>query len=181
MGIDPSINGNAYAIIHPITKLVMAHKFAQRNIPFSSKIADVRYQTEAFFEMIEREGLSLKHSICCAIEQPEKQISARGIHAFESNKLVKLCAAFGAVVCCAYPTIYEMYTPTPSQWKGQVPKKITQKRIIKRYGSWRDLSRMNHDEMDAIALADWAYAKKEPVSRRIITGTGDDPQGENSS
>jgi len=182
IGIDPSINGNAFALLDPEHNILIPHKF---NVKTGSKdwIDKLRLNFIDFSVFISAmAAIDIHHASVkpfIVVEQPEKQNSAKGKHAYETNKYVKLCAAFGATIVgigqYMHPKLHTLWTPTPSQWKGQVPKAITQKRMLRNYGHWHPaLESKTHDEFDALGLADWAYAKNEPLSHRELAKTGND-------
>jgi len=184
LGIDPSINGNAYCLMDPTNKTITTHKFSAPKNKRKDILDRLYLCYNDLTTFIAMNKYIHATRIVCVIEQPEKQTSERGTIAHETNKYVKLCAAFGATVASTQQRkFHTVLLATPSQWKGQVPKSITKKRMIKRYGTWvpfGSLERKTHDEIDAIGLADWAYVKNEPLSHRENTNPGNVSQGKDS-
>jgi hypothetical protein len=48
------------------------------------------------------------------------------------------------------------------QWKGNLPKRITIKRVNRNHGLGLQEVRGEHDEADAIAIGDWWWKKIHP-------------------
>lgn len=94
------------------------------------------------------------------IEQPDIWASGRGEGANNSGSILKL---FSLVISLrqrrvdATPLIITQLVPV-KKWKGTVPKKITQRRILKHWGiSMDDVE--DHNEMDAVGIGDWYFRK----------------------
>jgi len=84
------------------------------------------------------------------IERPEFQ--TRGMKRPEDT--FKLAFSFGVIFGALSNSYFasEITSITPSQWKGQLPKAITKKRMIAVFGE-DAVKRLSHDEVDALALA----------------------------
>lgn len=47
----------------------------------------------------------------------------------------------------------------PAGWKGQVPKRITQRRMMRKYGAW--VADADHNVVDAVGILDWYLGTRE--------------------
>jgi len=85
------------------------------------------------------------------IEQPENWGAYKGMASSRSGSLLKLELLTGALVGWALTKCLEPKLIKVSQWKGQLSKNITQRRMEKKY----NCKCQTNDESDAIGLGDW--------------------------
>lgn len=169
IGIDPSINTTGLAAIDLDRNI----KYLSHTTKISCKrFANRVYSLERAWQCMMYNlfpGPNKMYDTCAIIEMPERQTSLKGRLAYETNKYVKLCAAFGAWVgfCIQMLDPKKVYCIPVSKWKGQVSKYITRKRMIAKYtNDTARLNRATHDEIDALALADWLYENHQSLSTR---------------
>ena len=96
------------------------------------------------------------------IEQPQIFQSKKGQAASNSSSIIKLCIAAGVYAGSALgdPRIEVVFTPV-NQWKGTVPKHITQRRVLRRYGVALSKT-VDNNAIDAIGIGDWYLRKRAP-------------------
>lgn len=88
------------------------------------------------------------------IEMPKPFLSTKGDAAANSGSTLKLAALVGRVWQFFSGLGIPTRLITVSQWKGQTPKHITQRRMARRYNI--DTTQMDHNEVDALGIASYA-------------------------
>ena len=154
IGIDPGINHPALAVIDHSGEIVRTAKHNSK--PQHSISEKLHYARDWFageFSAMATANLNTAE-YQVVIELPEHQNSVRGAKCIDRNDFVKLCMSAGmlTVLFKSFTSVKEVALLTPSQWKGQVPKSITKKRMIEIYGLDR-IDFRSDDEIDALALA----------------------------
>jgi hypothetical protein len=76
------------------------------------------------------------------------------------NDLVKLATMAGMVLAQFQGRIWDMFTPTPREWKGGIPKEIHHQRLAAMFPEAEAkmahvAKSYQHNVWDAIGLADW--------------------------
>lgn len=89
------------------------------------------------------------------IEYPNWQPSTKGKIAAQKGYTLDLAfiAGFIAGEMSLFP--WNIYLPIPTEWKGNVPKKVTQHRVEKQFG----MLQISEHEFDAIGLLMWLMKK----------------------
>lgn len=94
------------------------------------------------------------------LEYPEYWAGSCGFAARESGSLLKLsflCGCIYAYFNTVFPV--NIYLVTPSQWKGQLSKEVTNRRLSKIYPNDVNSS-LDHNTVDAIGIAYFSIEKK---------------------
>ena len=147
LAIDPGIHNTGYAVFDSKDKLC-----EHGTIRVPEKMV-----------MLERVDYLL-HTLFCrckaievVVELPEPQRGVRGTMAMLRGDMLKTSilvgAIFGARWGC-YNTWRTCHMVTPSQWKGQLPKTVTQAQCKKLYGVEKK-HEYDADMIDAIMLGHW--------------------------
>jgi len=89
------------------------------------------------------------------IELPHTYAAGKGTVARNSGAIMKLGALVFSIRSTALMEGVDVTLVSVAKWKGNLPKKITQKRIRTRWG-WEG---KNHNEADAVGIGDW-YIRK---------------------
>lgn len=90
------------------------------------------------------------------IEQPEMWGAYKSVASGHSGSLLGLHITVGALLYWAKTLALEAILIKVSKWKGQLPKKITQQRMEKKYPS---VTFLTNDEADAVGLGDYFCTK----------------------
>lgn len=151
IGVDPGINNPALTVIGQDKELLHSIKFHAKpahSIPeklHESILHFVSFMSTLYTPQIE---------FHVAIELPEHQDSIRGQKCIDRNDFVKLCMSAGALANLfqGMDWIKKVHLFSPSQWKGQVPKRVTRKRMEDVYGL-APIAELSDDQVDALALA----------------------------
>lgn len=148
--LDIGLDGTGYAVWDRSTFLELQPPL------YSGVITDVgvspgapwwvRAETirQTLFNELQRHG-----AICVYAEQPQFMEGGKGITSARKGDLIKLTTVFGMCATCA-----QLFVPVPvSEWKGQLSKKITDERIMKKLGKfgWKPTTKTSH-EMDAVGV-----------------------------
>lgn len=107
-----------------------------------------------------RNIVEAKKATKVVIERPQVFLSGKGQAAQNSSAILKLTGLVFAI----YGTLSEVDVMLVgvTKWKGQTPKRITQRRIMKH---WKVLCK-DHNEADAVGIGDWfirKYLQLEPA------------------
>ena len=113
-------------------------------------VGNIDFMTVAVWELICKWDVDR-----AVIELPQHFGSARGTVAGNSSAILKLMACVFSLRQALLEGCVTVELVTVSQWKGQTPKRITQKRVRKHWG-WRG---EDHNEADAVGIGDW-YVRK---------------------
>lgn len=174
VGIDPGINNPALVIVeanhvskpkmifHRALKLKTAHlPLENRLFILWNDFMDVKAMIEF---MIEDNKIN---ETAVYIEYPDYEQSNRGQKAAETGGLGKLILSAGVAFTVFIRLVARselLKLIRPIQWKGQVPKPVTRKRMEEKYELQEGL--LTDDEIDALGLADYAY---ETIRRKSIS------------
>lgn len=150
MGIDPDVNHTGVCVIED--GKVVAGRLV---VPFH-KGGDLRYRmAQALATELDNLDTLYSPELCVIEWQAIRPSDPR------PNDILELCTVAGmALALCAWSGI-RVLRPLPVAWKGSVPKKIHQKRIMDAYGDTADntfdyipKAKQNH-VVDALGLAMW--------------------------
>lgn len=86
------------------------------------------------------------------IELPEAWGTPKGIRASTSGAVSKLAFAVGAIWYWSLGVAHRVYLLTARQWKGQIPKSVTRKRLLT---ACLITSEASPDEADAVGLLEF--------------------------
>lgn len=88
------------------------------------------------------------------LEMPQHMVNIKGIAA-QAGSVYKLTFLVGYLAKAVYPCI--VHVVTPGEWKGQLPKDVVQRRIIKHLGM-RTCVKLNirSHAWDAVGIGLWA-------------------------
>jgi hypothetical protein len=165
LALDPSVNNMGYAVFATqyIEPAIIAYQLVASGVLLSDKeskkqVLEKRIET-MLHKMASMEwyaeggwangGLVVIEQV--VIEQPEPWGSYKSMASDKSGSLVMLHLMVGALIgWFAQKADTEVRLVKVSQWKGQLPKKVTQDRLKKRYGRV-----FQSDEADAVGLGEW--------------------------
>lgn len=161
LAVDPSIRACGFALA--------SHGKARENRGFSltesgvivSKSDVNRWEridqiTDDLQEMVPESVRSGDQNMVVVVEMPQAMKSAQGQAAANAGDTLILAALVGSIRAAMRE--YGMVSVeclTVSKWKGNAPKRITQRRIAKRWGEF-----MDHNEADAVGILDWYVNKR---------------------
>jgi len=142
--VDPGTRYLAYAVVSSEGRLIEAKKFV-----LDAEMLGVRCaQAAQWMRHITYGGC---HALL--VEHPRVNQGSRA----DPNDIVDLATITGA--CCTAP-VGNVMLVKPSRWKGSVPKKIHQARLLGRLPlDWIKMlgdSVKDHDIVDAVGIAWWA-------------------------
>jgi Holliday junction resolvasome RuvABC endonuclease subunit len=159
MGVDPSIRNTGVAILSQ-----SGNQF-ETTVLSPPKSSD---EERIAYLYIQFKTLQLDEFTLVGIEKPAVEHSKRGFKARETGRIDKLYLAYSAIICgLVEAKAYKIIPLTVNQWKGQVPKTVTQQRMEKKYGA-EALEGLSHDEIDALAIANKIFndVKRQQISER---------------
>ena len=143
IAIDPSINDMGCAIFKN-KKLISGELLKPRKLGEKSK--DHILKSRALLSAIkERRRLLKSKKVDIILEIPEYH-GVAGYLARESGSIFKLTFLCG-MIC----SMKDVITYTPSGWKGQLSKEVTQNRLAKYYPK-KNIKELNHNIVDAIGI-----------------------------
>lgn len=125
-------------------------------------IVEMMYHQSMQFRVTDR----LHHIL---IELPTVFQTEKGQAASNSGAVMKV---FGQVMMLrsilrtVLPDPSRVMLVTPNTWKGQLPKDIVQKRLGRRWGFCPD----DHNEADALGIADWYFRDRQLEIRKVVMG-----------
>lgn len=94
------------------------------------------------------------------VEFPEFQAGATRQMGWKTGSLQRLTFLVGVMVGYL-PANWRIIMPTPSQWKGQLPKDVVQRRMIAKYGKQKcDALRVRTHAWDALGIGEWAWRQE---------------------
>lgn len=153
--LDPSIRALGWAVfvIGGETPKLTAYNVKKLNLEGESWIVRAKVMLEVVKD--------LENEYCPAhiyIETPSHYSAGKGEVARNSGAILKLMFLVGAV----YGAFKDQVTLLPvSRWKGNVPKEITQRRMLKRWNATGD-----HNAIDAVGIGDYVISQKLYASAR---------------
>lgn len=90
------------------------------------------------------------------IEYPNWQNSEKGLIAMQQGYTLDLAYICGVIAAGLNLASANIYLPTPLEWKGNLPKQATMKRVQDRFG----FLKISEHEYDAVGLLQWL--RKQP-------------------
>ena len=158
IGIDPGLNHPAIACIHDYGDINRFIKIdPNQKASLITRYRQLNNEIRDSLDIIET--TSPENHFYFIIEMPQFFNTSKGSKTAERQDLSKLCTSFGIILANVLRITPETNVKliTPIEWKGNLPKRITRKRMEAIYG---DLSHRSDDEVDALALARYAYDNK---------------------
>lgn len=159
IGIDPGLNHPALACIDDLGNLKRSIRIDPRQKEqLITRYRQLNNEMRDVLDIIEN-TVEPCTNFYFIIEMPQFFNTSKGSKTAERQDLSKLCTAFGIILANVLRITPETNVKliTPIEWKGNLPKRITRKRMETIYG---DLSDSSDDEVDALALARYAYDNK---------------------
>lgn len=93
------------------------------------------------------------------IEMPEFQSGAGRQMGWKTGDLQKLTLLVGILAATAARALANVQLVTPSQWKGQLPKDVVQRRLETHYGSKLNKLNIQTHAWDALGIGAWALGQ----------------------
>lgn len=95
------------------------------------------------------------------LEKPAFMAGAGGTMVARSGDLVKLCLLTGMLVQAARQKETEIRLVLPTQWKGQLPKDVTKRRVIEALGYENQTMSAKHSDhaFDAVGIGLWVQGR----------------------
>lgn len=149
LAIDPSIVSCGYALLLG-EEIILSGAIRP---PRQELIPTCRFIASHFHAWIARYCSRLSPFV--VIEVPQYYDSLRGRVSAGRGDTLNLAFLCGYVCSNLHPRAYHVHCVTAPEWKGQVPKDVTQRRLTAAGYTFS-----NHDEADAIALGLW-YLKHQ--------------------
>jgi hypothetical protein len=148
LAIDPSINNVGIALYSTEEKKLQTRLYHPPNGSLLRKADSIHLQLHlltfgCFPDVI-------------IIEYPQWQASTKGITAAKQGYTLDLAFLVGYILSKWTGKGCIHFMPTPTEWKGQTPKKATEERVKKMFG---DLKISEH-EFDACGMIIWYLEEK---------------------
>lgn len=148
LGIDPSINNVGIALYNTETcDLKMQTFHPKRPAPIAN--IGVQIARHILISFLQGE----KRPDALVIEYPEWQNSERGIIAMQQGYTLDLAFVVGFLCGSLGIKASACHTPTPSQWKGNLPKKAVGLRFERRFLACS--KEISDHEFEAAMMIDW--------------------------
>ncbi len=165
VGIDPGINNPALVVLEKRDDLlpeIVYHKpfkLKTEKLPLESRLVILWNDFQEIRSLLEAmiDHNNVKETFVY-IEYPDYEQSNRGQKAAETGGLGKLVLSAGVAFSVFIRLVNRselLKLIRPIQWKGQVPKPVTRKRMEEKYALQN--GHLTDDEIDALGLADYAY------------------------
>ena len=151
VAIDPSINDLGFACFEIVTKKLIHYELMH---PEKEEREDFKNKSFSLYKKI-RWYIDQENVVVVVCEVPEYWDKA-GFVARESGAIFKLCFICGMIYTLQTDYKIDIITPTPKEWKGQLSKNVMCNRLRQHYEKIVDLSKLNHNIVDAIGLGHWA-------------------------
>lgn len=148
LGIDPSINNVGLALYNTDSQILKTHVFHPKR---PASIANIGVQIARFIIISFLQGE--KRPDALVIEYPEWQNSERGIIAMQQGFTLDLAFVVGFLCGSLGIKASACYTPTPSQWKGNLPKKAVGLRFERRF--LVSTKNLTDHEFESAMMIDW--------------------------
>lgn len=148
MGIDPSINVMGYALVTKDAIIYSGTLRAPEDVKTQHLASRVQYMLWSLRNVM-NEGKPDE----VVVERPKMWGGKVSEGANNSESLLILSTMVGALVGMFYEASPDLPVrlPTPSNWKGDLPKHITQRKVKEHYG----YEAKSDHEADAIGIALW--------------------------
>lgn len=152
LAIDPSVNNVGLARYNTDTKKLRTWlHHPSRKLIGASKTQSMVHLGNSILRFILVEFLQGEKIDELVIEYPQWQGSTKGLIAMQKGYTLDLAFLTGVLATGFRLASCNVYTPTPMEWKGNIPKKATEKRVEKKFGSLQ----ISEHEYDAIGLLLW--------------------------
>lgn len=148
LGIDPSINNVGLALYNRETQILKTQVFHPRR-PATMANIGVQIARHILISFLQGE----KRPDMLVIEYPEWQNSERGIIAMQQGYTLDLAFVVGFVAASLGIAASKIHMPTPSVWKGNLPKKAVGIRFERRFLASAKL--VTDHEFEAAMMIDW--------------------------
>ncbi len=156
VSIDPSINFCGFAI--HVDGVLSGHALLTSNKSDSDYVAKSRTiysQIKSIYEEVDKEYPEESRPKKVLVLEVPTYWKHAGFAARESGSIFKLTFLCG-MICTIDDKIV---TTTPDGWKGQLPKEAMNKRMRDDYKDIVDISKLNHNIVDAIGIGAWFINK----------------------
>lgn len=165
--IDPGLNGTGWALwsgkkfsdlTPPIASGGMAPTWTNPEgdvLPWQYCVA--QFAREVVFTL--RSRFTKRDVGLFYIEEPAFMEGGKGMVTARSGALLKLMSLYGAILGVASgPGCFQVVPVRVAEWKGQTPKDIVARRVMKRLPSWIPTTKASH-EMDAVGIGLYVKGK----------------------
>lgn len=155
LAVDPSVNHLGWAVMFkdPATKNTEILSSGTIEAPTEYKGADLVERLAWMVSEVDDLGVASQDVDAIVIECPEPWGAYKSMASSRSGSLQMLTLLVGAITCWAIDMVGAKNTELikVSQWKGQLPKHVTQRRMESKYHT-----RFKTDhEADAVGLGDY--------------------------
>ncbi len=153
LAIDPSIESLGWAVLQPTTpRILICSQLAE----FGTVKRDTRGQpatdrVNSIIEGLEKATIHLDSAHIVVIEQPQLWGAYKSTASLHSGALLGLHILVGALYWWAHSRFERAHLIPVTEWKGQLPKKVTQQRMEQKY----NVKFRTDDESDAVGLGDY--------------------------
>ena len=163
LSIDPGLGGTGYVFWFAGRPLkagnIYPAKPAQRKDDLESGEELLNRANEIYNRLMDIVGVQL-HPLTVVIEFPEYQEGLRGRTARSTGSIDKLAFLIG-VLAGSFGNDYRVIMPRVRDWKGQLPKEVVTRRMLKHYGL--DLCvklNVRAHAWDALGIGHWAWKQE---------------------
>lgn len=152
VSVDPGVTGTGVAVWknHTLYASLTLHSYKEEWEERAFEIAD------QFFKEIEpyKPGIVI-------LEKPSFMAGVGGTMVARSGDLVKLCMLTGMLIHAARQTNCLVKLVLPTQWKGQLPKDVTKKRVLDILGINHQTMNLKHSDhaFDAVGIGLWQQGR----------------------
>jgi len=155
IGIDPSISECGYGIID--RNGLLDFGLIEGNPKWSLEWRCLHVCRE-----IKRIRSLFHQNATIVVEMPQTWSTSRGVPAKYGGSLQKLFFLVGVIYGnLHHPPASQIRLVTVSEWKGNIPKKVTFNRMVKKYKLQMQPTARNLNVTDAIGLADYEITRRK--------------------
>jgi len=154
LSIDPSVLSLGYACFEG-GKLITFGTVKKKNgkLPLEARIINI---IEGLEEELTLLNLPISKCEACVIEKPQLWGAFKSVASMHSGALLSLHILVGALFWWGQTRFFKAYLIPVSEWKGQLSKEITTKRMEQKYG----VKFKTNDESDAVGLGSYYIEKR---------------------
>ncbi len=158
--IDPGLQGTGWALwsrrefknlVAPLASGVLVPTWTNPEgdeLPWQYVVS--RFATEIVFGLHNRFRRS--EPSVWYVEEPAFMEGGKGMVTARSGSLLKLMSLYGAILgASAGPSMFSIVPVPVAVWKGQTPKEIIARRVMKRLPNWTPTTKATH-EIDAVGI-----------------------------
>lgn len=146
--IDPSVNNVGIALYDTQSSKLrtkLFHPKRDKDTPIYRVVREIYVATSLFLQ-------EKKDTVdCLIVEYPNWQNSTKGLIAMQQGYTLDLAFIVGYLAGRFNLSSDKVHLPTPLQWKKNIPKAATERRVQRKFGP---LSISEH-EFDAVGLLMW--------------------------